>query len=1345
MSLKMDYSKQQIELLEGKSNWSTWRFRALILLRGIKKAVDIIEGRLKEPIAPAADASEAAKKTYDKELESYSQAEAMTLHVLTSNMTRDILLMVMRFTTAREMWLELNRLFDGGDSEEKLYRFGMEFFGHNAIGNADMATHLSKLKHQFYEVNHEFEQNDMPKLPDIVLIMKILNTLPEQYLPFLTSWKMVNKTEQTVDYLTNELCAFHSQLMKKQKPQSGEGSSEALAVQKTQFHHLKSAKDKSTAKPKKTGMCYYCKSGGHFIKQCRKWIADGRPTKAEQNQKQAMLSSTESNSKNKDEALVAEMMLVDSGAFTVENDQDAWYIDNGATSHVTNRRDAFRTFELKDGIEIRTANGESARATGSGTIDIETLVNGKWIPKTLTNVLYVPQIAKNLFSVLATHDKNEKSKFVSMPETCSLLVNGKLALKGARQVGCGLYKVALRMLIPEKTTEVNMMSNDDLLQLYHERMGHQNKRHIKELVEREYGIKVEVDHDTCEGCMYGKAHRLKFGSRERATTPGQLMHADVCGPIETKSAQGYRYFVLFKDDFSRYRYVYFMKEKSEVATKLEQMLNEIKTIGHTVKELLSDNGLEFNNEAVKQILSKHGIRQRLVTPYTPQQNGCAERENRTIVEAARTLLHAHDGLPKVLWAEMVNTATYILNRTGISSVIKKSPHEIWFDKKPAIKHLRVVGTTCYVHVPDQKRRKLDKKSLKCILIGYDGDDNYRVWHQNSNSVYRSRDVVFDKEKLLKSTHSTEAEIGLGPLSADENNSDSDSCNDDEQHDDEISGQGGQRETDRQLRDRKSIRRPTKFDEYIMSAEQLVQQITEPETYNEATNSVERAAWTEAMKNEIKSLNENKTWTLEKLPAGFRAIPCKWVYKVKQNPDGSVDRLKARLVIKGFSQCKGIDYDETFSPVAQRSSIRSVISVAANEKMTLLQFDVSTAFLYGELKEEIYMEQPDGFSDGSGRVCRLRKSLYGLKQAPRCWNKRFGDFLRNRGFEQSEADPCVFVRHRGKQRVIIALYVDDGLVAATSKEEAKALIDELTSEFKIKAKEASYFLGLEINQSPDGIKVSQGSYTRKLLERFGMAECRPISTPIIAEASTAETTKSGKAAQHDGHQDKDADTKQFSYRSAVGGLLYLSTGCRPDIAYAVSVASRSLENPTSDDFIKVKRIFRYLQGTSDHEIVYKPDHKKGIIECYSDADHGGDHSSGRSTTGVMCLYSGGAISWLSQKQASVAISTTESEIVAASEAAREVVWLKRLLSIMTVLKDIPYLQVDNEAAVKLAHNPELHRRTKHIQIRHFFVREMVTEGEIQVIRVSSELQLADMLTKPLHKPRLESLIKEIGLQ
>jgi len=283
-------------------------------------------------------------------------------------------------------------------------------------------------------------------------------------------------------------------------------------------------------------------------------------------------------------------------------------------------------------VEIKTANGDKAQAVGFGTVDVETYVNGKWQQKTLTNVWYVPKITKNLFSVLAAHDKNENSKFISDPTPCSLMINGKQVLFGARQFGCGLYKVALRVVVPQNAVEVNVLSNEATLQLYHERMGHQNKRHIKDVVQEEFDIEVDVNNKMCEACMYGKAHRLKFSTRERATTPGELIHADVCGPFEMPSAKGYRYFVLFKDDFTRYRYVFFLKDKSEVASKLEQMLVETQNIGHTVKELLSDNGSEFNNDAVRQILSRYGIRQCLVCPYTAQQNGCAERDNRTIVE-----------------------------------------------------------------------------------------------------------------------------------------------------------------------------------------------------------------------------------------------------------------------------------------------------------------------------------------------------------------------------------------------------------------------------------------------------------------------------------------------------------------------------------------------------------------------------------------------------------------------------------------------------------------------------------------------------------------------------------------
>jgi transposase InsO family protein len=264
--------------------------------------------------------------------------------------------------------------------------------------------------------------------------------------------------------------------------------------------------------------------------------------------------------------------------------------------------------------------------------------------------------------------------------------------------------------------EVNVTGTNNLLQLYHERFGHQNKRHVKSLLSKELNIKVEMDSELCEGCMYGKAHRLPFGTRTKTTKAGQRVHTDVCGPFQ-ESMSGFKYFVLFKDDYTKFRTIYFLKEKSEVAEKLSQFLAETKTVGHVIKELLSDNGKEFDNKDVRSMLQKEGIIQRLTMPYTPQQNGCSERENRTVVETARAIMHAHGNIPQTLWAEIVRSANYILNRTGPSNVPGTSPYELWYGKKPGLKHLRVIGSTCYVHVPKQTRKKMDPKATKGILIG----------------------------------------------------------------------------------------------------------------------------------------------------------------------------------------------------------------------------------------------------------------------------------------------------------------------------------------------------------------------------------------------------------------------------------------------------------------------------------------------------------------------------------------------------------------------------------------------------------------------------------------------------
>ncbi|CAB0020139.1 unnamed protein product [Nesidiocoris tenuis] len=1139
-----------IGLLEGKSNWLTWKYKVTVLLRKIPFGLDLVEGRFQKPEAPSPDCSALDRKKFEKDMDSFNKADCDALLALTTNMTEDTLQKVMRFSGAKEVWEELLRLYDG-ISEDKAYDLCMTFFGYQKLAEDDVATHMSKLKNIWNNLKNEISKDSSGQnynLPEIFLICKILGTLPENYFSFKSSWLLVAKADRTVENLTNQLCAFERALNEKEGMSCG--NQEILYVKET-------AKNSKVKKPKEL-ICKYCNGKNHIVRKCPKWKADGRPPKPPH----ASANFSEGSSQM--------FMLAETGEVLGSyGDDDSWFVDNGATNHVTPHKNVFKTFEtFVTPHSVTTANNEAVEAVGKGSVEVEAEAGGKRRRIVLQSVWLVPKIRKNLFSTLSAQDSLPSSIFVSTSKTCKLQVKGEDVLVGTRSQGGGLYKLALKTVYPNhEPVDINSLTTRDTLQLYHERFGHQNKRHVRSILARELDINVKLDSELCEACMYGKAHRKKFGTRPRATKPGELIHTDVGGPFLRSLHGNYRYYVIFKDDFTKFRFVYFMREKSEVPSKLEQMLEETKVTGHIVEELLSDNGGEFDSEAIRKILRKNGIKQRLTMPYTPEQNGCSERENRTLIETARTLMHSRAKLPQGLWSELANTARYILNLTGPTTVVGKSPMELWTGKKPSVKHLKIIGSECYVHVPKQQRTKLSKKAVKGVLVGYENTEGYRVWCKETNRILRSRDVIFD-EKPLKSENkllperqtSEDFEVD----EADKSETEDDSENEDlEDSTDEI---------ERVLRNRSTFKKPLRFEDLVMEAITGMNEYKEPQTYYQAVNSQNRTEWEEAMKSEMDSLAANKTWIMAKLPPGKKALRCRWVFRVKTNPDGSVDRYKARLVIKGFSQKKGIDYEETFSPVAKTGTIRCLLSVAANEDMVLGQFDVSTAFLYGDLEEEIFMVQPEGFEDGTNRVCHLKKSLYGLKQAPRCWNKRVVDYLKKIGFKASDADPCLFIRQNGTEKVLIALYVDDGLIAASSTKLKDEFLEEMRREFKITTKAASYFLGVEIVQEDGKITVNQAAYVRNILQKFGMENCKPVSTPMVKEDKAADQKTKDTGVPEEG--------PKFPYRQAVGALMYLMVSTRPDIAFSVGVVSRSLENPTESDIVKVKRIFRYLRGTAD---------------------------------------------------------------------------------------------------------------------------------------------------------------------
>jgi hypothetical protein len=441
-----------------------------------------------------------------------------------------------------------------------------------------------------------------------------------------------------------------------------------------------------------------------------------------------------------------------------------------------------------------------------------------------------------------------------------------------------------------------------------------------------------------------------------------------------------------------------------------------------------------------------------------------------------------------------------------------------------------------------------------------------------------------------------------------------------------------------------------------------------------------------------------------------------VYIVKQTPEGKIDRYKARLVAKGYSQTYGIDYDETFAPVAKMSTVRMLVSCAANFNWPLHQLDVKNAFLHGDLQEEVYMEIPPGFatSQAAGKVFKLKKSLYGLKKSPRAWFDRFRLAVCGMGYKQCNGDHTVFYRHSKTRITILAVYVDDIVITGDDAEEILRLKKKLGEAFEVKdLGQLKYFLGIEIARSRKGIVLSQRKYALDLLSETGMLGCRVASTPI---------EQNHKMCAEGG----DPVCKE-QYQRLVGRLIYLCH-TRPDITHAVSVVSRYMHDPREQHMEAVRRILRYIKRSPGKGLWFRSSgHLR--IEGYCDADWAGCMDDRRSTTGYCVFVGGNLVSWRSKKQDVVARSTAEAEYRAMAVSLCELMWVRNMLSELRLFRgDSLQLWCDNKSAINIANNPVQHDRTKHVEIDRFFIKEQLNRGVLTLSYVKSQEQLADCLTK-----------------
>ena len=418
------------------------------------------------------------------------------------------------------------------------------------------------------------------------------------------------------------------------------------------------------------------------------------------------------------------------------------------------------------------------------------------------------------------------------------------------------------------------------------------------------------------------------------------------------------------------------------------------------------------------------------------------------------------------------------------------------------------------------------------------------------------------------------------------------------------------------------------------------------------------------------------------------------------------------------------------------SLRTVIALAVQNGLKLHQMDVTTAFLNGELKEEVYMKQPEGYvvKGKEGLVCKLKKSIYGLKQSPRCWNSVLDDYLKKLRFVQAAGDPCLYMASEGEM-LLIAIYVDDILLAGKSITRLNTVKQALSQKFQVKDMgELSYFLGVKVIQDHNAgsVWIGQQSYTQSILRKFGMEDAKTIQTPVD---SSTKLVKGG---------DENTCVDQQLYQSAVGSLLYLSIATRPDITYAVSNVAKFCAKPMKQHWVAVKRIFRYLKGIQQYGLLYSKDDSSNCVG-FSDADWGGDLDDRKSTSGYVFQVGGTAISWRSKKQTCVALSTAEAEYIALASAAQESLWLQQLLADLKKeeTKSVVMYE-DNQSAISMAKNPQFHGRTKHIAIKYHFVREQVSNGNLELRYCKTNDMIADMMTKGLSGEQFEKLRHMAGM-
>lgn len=1323
----MTGTKFDIEKFNRSVNFGLWKvkMRAILVQNGLSKA---LLGKEKKP----------ATMTEDQ----FDEIDEKALSTVQLCLSNEVLREVVKETTTAGLWLKLESLYMTKSVTNRLL---LKSKLHDL--KLDDGKPLKPYLDEFDSIIMDLQNIDV-KLDDEDLAIKLLCSLPREYKHFRET-VLYGREELTLEDVKNNLMQrelMESQLVNKTENSQGVG---LVATRGRTFEKGSSSGKKSRSKSRnktdrfKYVTCHGCHKKGHIRKYC--------PERNNSN-------SNNSTDQNNAEASVAfgdydgDVLIACDSESKID---DRWIMDSACSYHISPHRDWFSTYEPIQGGAVLMGNDVACKVTGIGAIKIK-MHDG--IVRTLTNVRHVPDMKKNLIS-LGTLDNNGFR--CSIDNGVLKVTHGALvAMKGSK-IGT-LYQLTGSTVVGAVAAAKSSMTESETTKLWHMRLGHMSLKGMTELSKR--GLldgKSTGSLEFCEHCVFGKQKRVSFSAGIHRTK-GTLdyIHSDLWGPSRQVSKGGARYFLIFVDDYSRKVWIYFLKHKNDVLEYYKQWKTLIeKQTGRQIKRLRTDNGLEFVEKEITKFCLDEGIARHRTCVGRPQQNGVAERMNQTLVARARCML-SQAGLGKEFWAEAVYMAAHLVNRSPNSSIGLKTPEDMWSGSPANYSNLRIFGCPAYAYV---NNGKLEPRAKKCIFLGYtDGVKGFRLWDPEASKYLTSRDVTFNESVFLhekgSSTDDTLKQVEKENDDWDKVEYERDATDDSDDEVmstpppmnpyEEVEESSQQVEQSTQLGRGKRNKKPTKrfgFEEmaaYALSIGQVVD-VNEPSTYKEAITCENSSKWLVAMEEEMLSLHKNETWELVPKPPKKKIVSCKWVYKFKEGTPGVEEpRCKARVVARGFTQIPGVDYNEIFSPVVRHTSIRTLLALVAMQDYELEQLDVKTAFLHGELEEEIYMHQPEGFvvKGKEDHVCRLKRSLYGLKQSPRQWYKRFDNFMLKHGFSRSEYDSCVYLRScKDGSLIYLVLYVDDMLVAARDMNDVNRVKKMLKSEFEMKdLGAAKKILGMEIirDRKKKRLYLSQEKYVRKVLERFNMKDAKPVSTPLAAhfKLSSFDSPKSKEEIDY---------MSRVPYSNAVGCIMYAMVCTRPDIAQAVSVVSRYMANPGKAHWEAVKWILRYLKGTPNICIEYG--RKSDGFIGYCDSDHGGDLDDRKSTGGYVFCLGGSAISWRSGLQEVTALSTTEAEYMAITEAFKEAKWLGGLVREFGLNYGAPEVHSDSQSAIHLSKNQNVfHRRTKHIDVKYHYIRTTIAKGKVVLKKVGTADNPSDMLTKPLQISKFKHCLDLVGV-